>query len=201
MRSHVLPESPRKNTVGKYYNPKVDLNQANRYSIETLKSYAQSQNIKIPENSTKQDYIDAIFSNNTNKKSISFSIDSPKRFRMPEYFKNPPSPFKFKDENTGAEPHLSPILVHKRAKVSSPSLHPMLQTPSASFRNAFHEKPNDTISPAINSLAGSMKRHSRSSHKYEKTDNNLFQTCDFLPLFVSFFVSGSVVTFALLSLL
>ena len=209
----VLHYSPRKSSMASLGRQRgVNMKRVHGYSIETLRSYAQSQKVQIPENSTKSEMIQALFydeNQNVPQKSISFSMDSPRRYRMPDKFKTPPSPLRIGDENS--KPLISPILIHKKSITmckSPPRNASNNGTPYATFRTQFSSNDVNKVSPIINNLAGSVKRDSslrspvpKLSNNSKKKSNSKNSFRQYLPFFISFFVSGCVVTFAIVTFL
>ena len=86
-------------------------------------------------------YQDSI-SKNSNKKAISFSKNSPIRYSIPESFKTPPSPNKFKDD------YPSSILRSKKTHQNYGKQ--VILTPTSRFKATFNEKSQDLTSSYSN---------------------------------------------------
>lgn len=143
----------------------------------------------IHKNSSKRAFFSEHTQKNTRNKSISFSQDSPKRYAIPDSFKTPPSPNKFRDSLNS--PRLSSILRNKQFNQSYEKQ--IMRTPSSSFKNTFNEKAQGSISPLINRYA--CFSSSKVINKNDEKNNDAIQSH---TLIITFIIASCIITLVLI---
>ena len=134
-------------------------------------------------------YLDGIHKD-INKKSISFSQNSPKRYSIPDSFKTPPSPNKFRDP-----PTVSSILRSKQ--ISQNYERQMAYTPSSTFKATFNEKSKGSISPLINRYAYFDANKNNYRGKNIKNNKDM-DSCQPFTIIISFLIASCVVALTLI---
>ena len=117
-------------------------------------------------------YLDGIHKD-INKKSISFSQNSPKRYSIPDSFKTPPSPNKFRDP-----PTVSSILRSKQ--ISQNYERQMAYTPSSTFKATFNDA-------------------NKNNYRGKNIKNNKdMDSCQPFTIIISFLIASCVVALTLI---
>lgn len=162
-------------------NLSFNLSSTNQYE-DQFKSPQINRSPMITRTPLKNAFYQDSISKNSNKKAISFSKNSPIRYSIPESFKTPPSPNKFKDD------YPSSILRSKKTHQNYGKQ--VILTPTSRFKATFNEKSQD--------LTSSYSYYKTNRNNNQKNVEKNIDSCQSLVLVTFFLLASCIVALTLI---